>query len=262
MILLGELYVYGDGTKWIPLESVHEFIGIKDGGRQVLSFIGGGGKTSTIFRMAKELAGLDEAGKHLRILVTTTTKMQIPDEGCVLLSPSVKKAVNSLETEPYVVAGRPNPPKMSGLEPRILSAIMEHADVVLIEADGARGLPLKAPAEHEPVLVPQTTKVVAVMGLDCLGEELGKVCHRPESVARILQTDWGHRITPQDAAVLLTSPEGQQKDLTERLLRGFYVILNKADDRKRLEEALLVADELYGRGCSHIAAACNLYDRR
>ena len=42
---------------------------------------------------------------------------------------------------------------------------MELSDLVLIEADGSKRLPCKVPADHEPVLLPESDIVVAVLGL-------------------------------------------------------------------------------------------------
>lgn len=51
---------------------------------------------------------------------------------------------------------------------------MQLADIVLIEADGSRRMPCKAPAAHEPVLLPQCDIVLAVAGVSALGESLEK----------------------------------------------------------------------------------------
>ena len=41
---------------------------------------------------------------------------------------------------------------------------MELSDLVLVEADGSKRLPCKVPADHEPVLLPESDIVVAVLG--------------------------------------------------------------------------------------------------
>ncbi|MEL6152219.1 MAG: selenium cofactor biosynthesis protein YqeC, partial [Chloroflexota bacterium] len=46
------------------------------------------------------------------------------------------------------------------------------SDVLLIEADGARGRLMKAPYDHEPVIPSETTLVVPVVALDVLGKPL------------------------------------------------------------------------------------------
>ena len=57
-----------------------------------------------------------------------------------------------------------------------MKKLMELAEqiLVLIEADGARRLPLKVPAEHEPVIPEMTTHVLSVYGLDSIGKRSEK----------------------------------------------------------------------------------------
>ena len=57
---------------------------------------------------------------------------------------------------------------------------------MVIEADGARCLPVKMPEAWEPVLHPQTDLFVGVIGLDALGQPLGKICFRRNLAAEFL----------------------------------------------------------------------------
>ena len=82
------------------------------------------------------------------------------------------------------------------------------ADVVLVEADGAKRLPLKAPAEYEPVIPPCADAVAAVAGMDAVGQAVGAVCHRPERVCALLGAGAEHVLTPEDVALLLAKPPG------------------------------------------------------
>lgn len=61
-----------------------------------------------------------------------------------------------------------------------------HADVTLIEADGARCLPFKVPKPWEPVIPEETTDIVLVMGKDAEGKRICDVCYNPEGVAAVL----------------------------------------------------------------------------
>ena len=62
-----------------------------------------------------------------------------------------------------------------------------HADVTLIEADGARCLPFKAPKPWEPVIPEETTDIVLVMGMDAEGKRISRICYNPEGVADALR---------------------------------------------------------------------------
>jgi molybdenum cofactor cytidylyltransferase len=146
--------------------------GIRRG--DIVSFVGAGGKTSTLIRLGQELA---EAG--WRVLATTTTRF---GAGQLKLFPSAlaadadtKTIINALDEYHFIClygaihgdkAVAPPPPPVNIMRDRF------GADVVLIEADGARGLPLKFPRSNEPVIVPETTLVVPVASLLVLGQPL------------------------------------------------------------------------------------------
>lgn len=81
--------------------------------------------------------------------------------------------------EPLHPGGKLTAPPQAQLE-----RWMTLADIVLIEADGAKRMPCKAPAAHEPVLLPQCDTVLAVAGLSALRHPLrgglfpGRACRR------------------------------------------------------------------------------------
>ena len=120
------------------------------------------------------------------------------------------------------------------------------ADVVLVEADGAKRLPLKAPAEYEPVIPPCADAVAAVAGMDAVGQAVGVACHRPERVCALLGVGAEHVLTPEDAALLLASPQGGRKGVGEAM--AFRCVLNKADTPERAAHARAVAGRLAERG--------------
>ena len=59
------------------------------------------------------------------------------------------------------------------------------ADYVLVEADGAKRLPLKAHAEHEPVIPACAGRTVCMVGVDGLGAPVSQTCHRPQRFAQL-----------------------------------------------------------------------------
>ncbi|NDJ77656.1 MAG: putative selenium-dependent hydroxylase accessory protein YqeC [Chloroflexi bacterium] len=144
----------------------------------VVAFIGAGGKTSALFRLAKELS----AGGW-RVLVTTTTRLARHELEyaplAVRLSPEIAPAQlhDWLDRYPFVfLYGDEDTKKQKviGLSPDSIAGLIDAADsdVLLIEADGARRLPLKAPYDHEPVIPADATVVVPVAGVDVLGQPL------------------------------------------------------------------------------------------
>ncbi len=140
----------------------------------VVSLIGAGGKTSTLISLGHELA---EEG--WRVLATTTTRI---GEGQLHLMPyatvidaNVAHLSAALSEHRFVFlydhirGGKVYGPGLSWI-PHLLDSV--DSDVLLIEADGARGLPLKAPYDHEPVIPPETSLVVPIASLSVLGQPL------------------------------------------------------------------------------------------
>ena len=112
--------------------------------------------------------------------------------------------------------------------------------IILIEADGSGGRPLKAPAEHEPVIPSVTDIVIAVAGIDALGLPLTPDwVHRPEYVAELTGLDFGDKIKAETIAKVLGHPEGCGKGCPSG--SRFIPVLNKVDTDYHLEKALEVA---------------------
>jgi len=127
----------------------------------------------------------------------------------------------------------------------MLDWLLAYADVLVCEADGARHMACKAPADHEPVILPQSDLVIGVMGMDVLGEPVDAVCHRPERVCALLGCDGAHRLTEEDMANILLSEQGTRKQVGGR---DYCIVLNKCDDAQRLEAGKRIAAILRGRG--------------
>lgn len=140
----------------------------------VIAFTGAGGKTSTLVGLGYELY---ETG--WRVLATTTTRI---GEDQLDLFPyaihyteGVAAISAALNQHGYVfLYGEIRAGKVHGTPPEIIPQLLDNvdSDVLLIEADGARGLPFKAPYAHEPVIPEETTLVVPVTSLSVLGKPL------------------------------------------------------------------------------------------
>ena len=160
----------------------------------------------------------------------------------------------------FLSAGRGDDGKFLGVDPWALTAIRDRAlaDVVLVEADGARQMPLKAPGEHEPLLPPGVDLVSPVAGLDALGERIspGRI-HRPELVRRLTGSDV---VTAAVIADVLTAETGGMKGIPES--SAVCPILNKLDTVPR-ETALKVAAAVLAKRRDRITRVLmtNLRDR-
>lgn len=196
-----------------------------------IAFVGGGGKTTLLYALARRAVD-----KGAKVLITTTTHMW--------LHPGIPLSEEKPQFENGVsMVGRMGDNgKVCGVD---VTRYLGLADLVLVEADGSRGLPLKVPAEHEPVIPVWTDTVIAVAGLDCVGEPIETVCHRPEQVCALLGKGPGYRLAPEDVAEVLMSPAGGRKDVGGR---DFFCCLNKADDLGRQAAGKRVLEELARRG--------------
>ena len=108
----------------------------------------------------------------------------------------------------------------------LYEALQLQADVILCEADGSKHHPCKAPAAHEPVLLPDSDIVLAVVGMDALGCPLAQACQRPQPAAAFLGCSLDSVIDEQMLAALLLSEQGARKNVGKRT---YYIVLNKCD---------------------------------
>jgi probable selenium-dependent hydroxylase accessory protein YqeC len=159
-------------------------LGIRRG--DVVSVVGAGGKTTLVYALAPEAAA-----QGWRAVVTSTTHMgTLPREktGPVLFESEqdVRIALPGALRErgfATVLGRRLREDKLQGIAPESVDALAPLADLVLVEADGARQRSLKLPAEHEPVVPRSSTLVVVLAGLDVLGAPLDEEkVHRLERV--------------------------------------------------------------------------------
>ncbi len=172
----------------------------------VISFVGAGGKTSLIFAWAHELAS---AGKS--VVITTTTHMYRPER----MEEDGIRIVVSDDPE--------RPDKVTAPPPEVLDRLRESADVVLIEADGSRRMPLKWPADREPVIPDYTDITICVAGLSALGSKTADVVYNAAGLPERLQRE---TVDMNLMHAIVSSRDGGQKGV-----RGdFRVFLNQVDD--------------------------------
>ena len=116
--------------------------------------------------------------------MTTTTHMKIEPD--TLLTGEAAPILRALEETGYAMAGVREGEKIRALPPEVYQAACAGADLVLVEADGSRGLPLKFPGEQEPVIPDNADEILVVCGLNGLGKPAREVCHRLERVTACL----------------------------------------------------------------------------
>lgn len=104
----------------------------------IVSLVGGGGKTTLLYQMSAHCAR-----KGWRVLASTTTHIRCPQDGHWAPDAYRRDALWAAGT--YAVAGKPAAQNKL-TQPACLEEWMQAADAVFLEADGAKGLPCKAPA--------------------------------------------------------------------------------------------------------------------
>ena len=137
-------------SQWQQYSNLIQALGIPDSVRCICA-VGAGGKTSLLHRLAEEYRA-----RGRKVLLTTTTKMYLPKEYAAL-DRSAEEILACLERDSFVTAGTTvSEEKMGPLPLEIWKDVVREADVVLVEADGSRRLPVKIPRAGEPVLFPGT----------------------------------------------------------------------------------------------------------
>jgi molybdenum cofactor cytidylyltransferase len=238
----------------------------------VVTVVGGGGKTSLVFRLAGEVQA-----RGGRVVTATTTRVAVHQlaRAPALLRLRDGRLENGAwgtlaealdrHSHCFVVGSEVLlKGKQAGVEPEVVEALAARAAAlgiaaIVVEGDGSRTLPVKAPAEHEPVIPPSTTLVLSALGLDAIGAPLVEErCHRSERIRALLglPAQGPERLTPADAARLLLHPQGGAKGVPPGA--RFLPVLNKADVAHHLAPGRLTAELLAhsGRPCI-LAAAGN-----
>lgn len=182
------------------------------GEHELVSIVGAGGKSTILRTLGEELA---EA--NARVVLTTTTMLaesQVREPICWSDLSSEIEARLSPGVPLFVVGGRV-PEKVLGPSPITVDRIFGETsvDFVLVEADGARHMLIKAPAEHEPVIPAASTTVIVTASIDAIGARISDVAHRPELVAALAGLSINDPVSTGAAARVLLHPTGGLKGI-------------------------------------------------
>ncbi|RME30810.1 MAG: putative selenium-dependent hydroxylase accessory protein YqeC, partial [Thermoflexia bacterium] len=237
---------------------------------ELIALVGAGGKTTTIWHLLCSLVARGEP-----VVFTTTTHIFKPRQAPLLLDPSPDPALVAMLLtrwkalllaadlgeggDPQMAAQAPypaTPRKLVGLAPDILSNLAQRLPGVtwLVEADGASGRGLKAPADHEPVIPRAAQRVVIVGSLDVLGLPLDETTvHRPERAAAILRVPPGTPITPEVVSGLMGHAQGGLKGVPPGA--AAVALLTQRGDHPRPEAAVIARHLLLGRRIHRVVLA-------
>lgn len=205
-----------------------------------------------MFRLAEQLSG--------PVVLTTTTHLGIEQTRLAsrhyvvtdhealaeflpaLTDPAIK---TTLITGPQTEDGR-----VGGIGRDILESLRAWCNRnqrhLLVEADGSRGLPLKAPAAHEPAIPPWIENVVVLAGMQGLDHPLGpETVHRPERFGGLAGISEGDTVTADALARVLLASQGGLKNIPVNA--GKYCLLNQADSPELQAQAGKIAAKLIGQ---------------
>lgn len=233
-------------------------MGLRGGG--VVTLVGAGGKTTLMFRLARELSANDGP-----VLTTTTTKIFRPgpeESPHVIVSASAGEVLarsrRVLDHEAHLTAGAgflEEQGKLTGFAPGDIRRFCEAGLFrwVLVEADGAAHRSLKAPAEYEPVIPGCTRWLIVLVGLDAIGRPLDeRWVFRPERYSRITGLAMGDRVTGESVARAILHEQGLMKGCPDGALR--YVFFNKAESPEARRAGRDIARALRNRASGRLHA--------
>lgn len=271
-------------NKYFFNHDLSPLLGLADS--QIITFIGGGGKTSLMNTLGKEFAS-----HGYPTLLTTTTHIMKPDflsdESYIenedlgqlaYIFTNLKK-----NTLPLAALGIPEKVVNSNVKWRSPSSdfrkkIAEFSKKfstknpykflkILCEGDGSKRLPIKLPKDGEPVFFPKTDTVIGVIGLSCLGKPIKETLFRYELLPNLTSLDNYFIKSLQSTDIVTTdflyrlclSEKGLRKNITSQ---KFCIIFNQADilDEKALAEVITLRNQLQTKGiCPHIISVKNNY---
>ena len=197
-------------------------LGIQKG---ITAVIGSGGKTTLLSVLAQELPGT--------VLLCTSTHIRPFAEAAQVLfegdaeADAAARILEALAGNRIVCTGTKTTDGKLTAPPVSFAALECMAAYVLVEADGARGLPLKAHASYEPVIPENAARVICVAGAQGFGKPVKEAVHRPEIFCGLLNITPDTIVTPQLAGAVLRA-----EHLTDTLL------INQADTEELQKQAL------------------------
>ena len=225
------IYIYNE-DRLCEADSLRQALKLENEGlrgrRPVVSAVGAGGKTTTLLRLADEYVRTG-----IPVIVTTTTHIMKEDKEWFLSGFSEEKIREQLQKSGQVWVGAPAP---GGKLARLSNHELEKV--------------LRLEVPHEPVILPETTHVLSVYGLDSVGKRIEETVFRPELAEKLLNKKRTESVTAEDIALLAASRSAGRKGCPDTAV--YTVVLNKADDKRRIDTALEICRELRRRGIRQV----------
>lgn len=211
------------------MKTLMELFDIKKG--DVVSITGTGGKTSLLFKLGNELR------EKSRVLITTSTKIYMPSKKDYDFIYTMEEYMSD-KTENYegttVIFSEycSEDQKLIGIKDEDLENVIYDFDVVLIEADGSRRLPLKSWKDNEPPIFKRTTKSIGVFPIDMIGKKISRDnIYNYEDFIKLTE---GMLIVDNEAVGKICS---NTNGIFKNSRGSLYLYINRADDCDQLQKA-------------------------
>jgi molybdenum cofactor cytidylyltransferase len=227
-----------------------------------LALVGAGGKSAALFLLGRQLQQqfgcpvILSASTHLSL-----EQLALADTHTVIESASDIPDFSELSPGICLFTGPLTPDeRAAGLDFTLLEQLSDLAGrqnlPLLVEADGSRRLPLKAPAAHEPALPGFANLVLVAAGLSGLGLPLSpENVHRAEHFAALSGLSLGSPVTSDALARVLLSPQGGLKNIPASARR--VLLLNQAVSASLQEQARQLAAQMLPAYHSVLIASLN-----
>jgi len=166
-----------------------------------------------------------------KVLISTTTKIYPPKMKDVVLCETLRECEEHEARTGVQCMGLLNSAsgKLEALPEAFLAGLQQRYDVVLLEADGSRGLPCKGWRANEPVVPPYCTHTVGIVTMNALGKQAGeKTVHRLPEFFALTGVGEGRTITAAALEAMVCDPNGMFKNSAGQR----YVIVNQAEDEE------------------------------
>jgi len=217
-----------------------EALDIKPG--EVISLVGGGGKTTLMFALARELASSDGC-----VITTTTTKIlePLPSQTPLLLlevdeEEMIRLLLQNIDKYRHITLAseRLASGKLNGISPDLVVKLakVNRVSYIIVEADGSAQKSLKAPNATEPVIPYNTSLVIPIVGIDAVGCRLTEEnVFRPEIVSKLIGVPLDEVISAESIAFLITHHQGIIKGSPDQA--RIVPFINKVDLDNGLSKA-------------------------
>jgi len=188
----------------------------------VVALVGAGGKTTALYQLGKEYRQTQASV----VLLTTTTHLgyeqALATDQHIIHQGNLEATLKQIRSAEGLICltgeWDEETQRWKGIEPEHLQPIagfMKEQNLpLLIEADGARGRLLKAPAAHEPLIPDFCEHVVVVAGLTAIGKPLSEAwVHRPKLFAELSGIEIHATISSEAVHHVLCHPLGGRKNI-------------------------------------------------